>query len=271
MRRPCCCPAHQESRTFSPHLQPDPPPLTERTLELVAYRLGSEATMDLVPAPPRREWMDATPEGYANRCLPLLVANSSGWELRTLVAVRAVWSGGPSLRDLQVLEGSELASSHFGAGVLTFRVPLLLRTPPGWNVLLRGPANRPRDGASPLEGLVETDWAPQAATFNVALTRPGLEVTWEAGDAVAMVVPQRRGDLEEWAPTLSDRMPEDLRREAAEFSRSRAEFLSGGGSEVERRAGWQRHYFQGRTPLGAPAPPGSHQTRRRLRPPTTRP
>ena len=33
------------------------------------------------PAPARRDWMDATPESFAYRCLPLDIANAHGWEL----------------------------------------------------------------------------------------------------------------------------------------------------------------------------------------------
>lgn len=49
--------------------------------------------------------------------------------------------------------------SHFGAGVVTFTVPYLFRTPPSYNLHVRGPTNMPKDGIYPLEGIVETDWS----------------------------------------------------------------------------------------------------------------
>ena len=55
--------------------------------------------------------------------------------------------------------GQLLPASHFGDGILTWHLPILFRTPPGYNLLVRGPANYPKDAVSPLEGIVETDWA----------------------------------------------------------------------------------------------------------------
>ena len=52
----------------------------------------------------------------------------------------------------------------------------------------------PRDGVSPLEGIVETDWAVATFTMSWQLTRPGTQVTFGVGDAVCMLVPQRRGE-----------------------------------------------------------------------------
>ena len=45
---------------------------------LIAYRV-SALSMRLVPAPRARDWMQATRDHVANRCLPLLVANQAGW------------------------------------------------------------------------------------------------------------------------------------------------------------------------------------------------
>src|SRR5271165_1161304 len=39
------------------------------------------------PAEPTRAWMDATPEAFAYRCLPLNIANAHGWEILPPVRV----------------------------------------------------------------------------------------------------------------------------------------------------------------------------------------
>lgn len=62
-------------------------------------------------------------------------------------------------------------SSVFGSGIMTWGVPYLFRTPPGWNLLARGPANWPKDAVAPLDGLVETDWAVATFTMNWKFTR----------------------------------------------------------------------------------------------------
>ena len=50
----------------------------------------------------------------------------------------------PDKRDASQL----LPASHFGSGILTWHLPLLFRTPPGYDLLVRGPANHPKDAMS---------------------------------------------------------------------------------------------------------------------------
>ena len=93
--------------------------------------------------------MSATRGNFAYRCLPLSIANSHGWEILVDQTFEAAWNGGSETGDIQVrpLGGgaSALASSHFGYGVLTFRAGYLFRTPPGCNLWVTGPVNRPKD------------------------------------------------------------------------------------------------------------------------------
>lgn len=239
----------------------------DETFSLVAYDV-SRPHVDITAAPLRREWMDATDDRFANRCLPMLIANQAGWWLLNPETFVARWDGGESRSALRIeYEGVgrlHMAVSHFGSGVLTWRVPVLLRTPPGWNLLVRGPANMPKDGACPLEGVVETDWAVATFTMNWKLTRPDAEVEFRAGEPFAMLVPQRRGELERFRPTraqLGDWPERDLFRAWAE---SRSEFLVRPhlrGVEQDP-AQWQRDYMIGAAPGRAQFP--DHQRRLRL-------
>ena len=217
----------------------------------------------LEPAAPRRTWMDATPGGFANRCLPLLIANQSGWVLLNRGRVRVAWNGGPEAQDVTVESDSddvEPPQSHFGSATVTWRIPYLFRTPPGWNLLIRGPANQPKDGASSLEGVVETDWAVAPAFHTWQLTRP-TTVEWSDGEPLCMIVPQRRGELEAWHPEVLDVYEAPgVRDEYLAFSDSRRAF------NADRPGAWQKHYFRGRSPGSARSTEGSHQTRLHVRP-----
>src|SRR5690606_37096116 len=106
----------------------------------------------------QREWMQNTRDAFANRCLPLLIANQAGWLVLLPHSVRVVWDGTPGLKSICIesFDGPQphLASSHFGHGILTFTIPFLFRTPPGYNLQVRGPANTPKDGVYPLDGIV---------------------------------------------------------------------------------------------------------------------
>jgi hypothetical protein len=243
-------------------------------VEFVAYRVHGDAARtddeDLWAAPVKRAWMEAMPERFANRCLPLLVANQSGWLLINIDTVRLTWDGGPGVDAVAVEYDEEPtglpALSHFGAGIVTWSMPYLFRTSPGWNLLVRGPANCPKDGIYPLDGIVETDWTAATFTMNWQLTRPGLTVTFERGEPIAMFVPQRRGQLEHVRPRIrSIDADAELAEEYAAWSSSRSQFLTALADEdpAARAAGWQKHYFQGRDLAGTRQP--QHQTRLKIR------
>lgn len=239
-------------------------------LTLTAYRIGPGTAPALEPAPRRRAWSDATSGGFANRCLPLLMANQAGWVIRSAHRLTAVWHGTDDPDGLRVSFSEGLrpypAESHFGHGVLTFRIPYLFRTPPGYNLLARGPANSPKDGACALEGLVETDWAVAPFTFNWKLTRPGLPVTFEVGEPICMIVPQRRGELEEFVPSVCDLDDAPaLAEQVAAFGSGRAAFLRGlqRPSAVPSPHAWEKHYFHGRRRDGVVSP--EHQRKLALR------
>jgi len=238
--------------------------------ELIAFVLNPALSMRLEAAERGRRWMDATDARFANRCLPLLIANQSGWLLLSDHTFRATWNGGSGLDALSVsyLAGPEPypAASHFGHGILTFSLPFLFRTSPGYNLLVRGPANLPKDGIAALEGVVETDWCPATFTVNWQMTRKDQPVLFEQGEPIAMLVPQRRGELESFRPKLRG-LDSDatVRSHYQSWSRARSRFLADlhqpGSRAVQQQ--WQKDYFQGVTPEGERV--AQHQTKLTLR------
>ena len=249
-----------------------PPPELETAPLLTAYVINASVSLPLLPAPRARPWMNATNERFANRCLPLLIANQAGWILVSGHSLRVSWNGRNDIGGVTVeyLKGGPPfpASSHFGYGIVTWNVPYLFRTSPGYNLLVRGPANWPKDGIAPLEGVVETDWSAATFTVNWRLTRANHPVSFEEGEPICMLVPQRRGELEAFRPEVR---PLDDDPALAEryhgWSGDRAAFnaaLAVPGSEAVKR-GWQKHYFQDVSLDGSSAPT-THQTKLALRP-----
>jgi hypothetical protein len=240
--------------------------------ELLAYRLDAPTDdEDLLPAPATRVWMERSPNKFANRCLPLLIANQSGWLLINTETVALTWHGGGATSDIEISYEADAvptlpAISHFGMGIVTWNLPYFFRTSPGWNLLVRGPANCPKDGLYALEGVVEADWTAATFTMNWQLTRPGLTVVFERGEPLCMLVPQRRHDIEAIRPALRSLSAEpDLERRVRGWAGSREAFLAdlaADGSDARNRR-WQKDYFQGRDTDGAKV--GQHQTKLRVR------
>jgi hypothetical protein len=240
---------------------------------LTGFTTGEHAP-PLAPAPINRTWMSEMQRGWANRCLPMLIANQSGWELRTPSAFTVTWMGGNGLGDLMIMPdrrdpGQFLPASNFGYGILTWHLPILFRTPPGYDLLVRGPANHPKDGISALEGIVETDWASSVFSMNWKLTRPLMPVRFEVDEPICMIVPQRRGELEEFTPDLRPiASDDDLRRKYETFLTSRTQLgqtQAATNTAGDERTPWEGDYARGTHADGEPGSP-DHQTRRHLRP-----
>jgi hypothetical protein len=81
------------------------------------------------------------------------------------------------------------------------------------------------------------------------MTRPNHPVTFERGEPIAMIVPQRRGDLERFDPVIRDIATDpDLMKNYERWMESRDAFNEGmkdPNSEVYRR-GWEKVYFKGK-------------------------
>jgi len=171
-----------------------PPPF-----ELTAYRIldrGWGAGWDLKPAEPRRDWMDEHTHAY--HCLPLVVANQWGWEILCPTEAAVTWNGSPHPAGLKVEVADDYRSaikSQFGQGIVTFSPPWLFRTPEGWDLFAKGPANRWTPNCVPLEGIIETWWLPYTFTLNWKLIEPGT-VVFAKGQRLAQLVPVPHGTFQ---------------------------------------------------------------------------
>ena len=179
----------------------------------MAFHEGPSPPLQIVKGTRWREWMNETFERFANRCLPLLMANEAGWLILNPAPFKATWDGGTGTGSLLVEYPEDTppelraAHSHFGHGIVTWHTSYTFRTPPDYNLLVRGPANWPKADVAALEGLVETDWSAAPFTMNWKLMRPDVPVVFEKDEPFCQIVPQRRGELESFAPefrTLDD-------------------------------------------------------------------
>lgn len=239
-------------------------------MKLIAYEIPGQRA-ELRPAPFERAWMDATHQQFAYRCLPLSIANSHGWEVLCPAGFSAMWRGDAALDAITVIPDpgtAPAAVSHFGHGVLTFHIPCVFRTEPGFDLMVQGPVNRPKDGLYPLSGVVETDWAPFTFTMNWLFTRPGATARFEAGEPILNLYPIRR-ELEAALPEVRSLADDpELQRQYETWTASRNQFNASlkqpGASAGSEK--WQKNYHRGQDAFGQDAGGEGHRTRLRLRP-----
>ncbi len=176
-----------ESPPSSPEKSNSLPKLDFKALRLIPHGWGEG--WQLRPSPTRRQWMDELPHAY--KCLPLVVANQWGWQLLCPTDVVATWDGRAGLEGLRVEcppQFEPAIKSQFGAGIITFSPPWLFRTPPGWDLYLKGPSNRWKSNCVPLEGVIETWWLNYTFTLNWKLVEPGT-VVFRQGESLGQLLP----------------------------------------------------------------------------------
>jgi Family of unknown function (DUF6065) len=230
---------------------------------------------ELVPGRPQRAWMESFEDRHAYRCLPLTMANTSGWEILCPMGFTAEWNGGLHQNDITLTadrphpDFHEFVTSHFSHGVITFHTGYLFRTEPGWSMWTGGPPNHVKDGVQPLTGLVETDWLPFPFTMNWIFTRPG-KVRFEKGEPFCFITLMQDKQLEQFdvvQRSLEGNPP--LKGQYDAWAKQRGDFnkrLFARDPDTVREA-WQRYYFRGEIPEDLGEAPKEHVNKRRLRSP----
>lgn len=241
-------------------------------IELECYSLQARAP-EIVPGRPDRAWMDAFSGRHPYRCLPLTMANTTGWEILCPMGFTAEWDGGPGAEAITLTPDRPMPTfghfvqSHFTRGVVTFHTGYLFRTPPGWAMWAMGAPNHIKDGIQPLSGLIETDWLPFPFTMNWVFTRPG-KVRFEKGEPFCFVTLQEHRKLDQVEPVYRQLDQDPVMKGQYEaWGQKRTEFnkrLTNRDPEAIKEA-WQRFYFKGELPDGTDAPQ-EHTNKRRLKP-----
>ena len=243
-------------------------------LEMECYPMTSQPP-DLAPGRQSRNWMDAFASRHPYRCLPLNMANTTGWEILCPYAFTAEWTGGERQEDITIKPDRPVPDlkafvvSHFSRGVLTMHPQYLFRTPPGWDLMVSGSPNHVKDGIQPLVGLIETDWLPFPFTMNWIFTRPG-RIRFEKGEPFCFITPIEHRKVETMQPIIRALESNPVMHGQFEaWNRQRTDFnkrLAGGDPDAAKEA-WQRFYFKGELPEDMGNAPDTHVNKRRLKTP----
>ena len=215
--------------------------------------------------------MDEFPNRQPYRCLPLNMANQGGWLVRSPCTFSAKWNGKMEPAALKITFEDEsksealgkCISSHFGGGIITFALPWLFRTTPGYAIWVHGPPNWPMDNLQAFEGIVETDWLSMTFTMNWKVMRRNSPIWFRKGDPICILTPYPMHLLEAVEPEVLDiRNNPELHREVVEATESRADIINRNAQTGE--ADWEKKYMRGIGPDGKPV--GTHKSNFKLAP-----
>jgi len=253
--------------------------MMDNGLDLMCYLVDDRA-VDIRPARNRREWMNQTPGSYAYRCLPLSIANAHGWEVHCPVTFEAEWNGDSTNDAIRLTFEDEertspgpknIVESHFGSGIVTFNIGVVVGTPPGYDLWVTGPANEFKDGIQAMSAVIETYWMPFTFTMNWKFTRPHLKVRFEKGEPFGFFFPIEHGLLERFNPTvgeISDDPELEKQLKLAFSQRAIGRFavkkLKGEGLKIKEKDRFEGWYIRGEMPDGTEIP--HHKKRLELKP-----
>lgn len=263
------CPVHSTSDSPRPPEALAPSSAASRQ-RLIAYQVSPNPGWALEPASPLRDWMDAAPGKNPYRCLPLVMANQAGWVMRLPCNMTAIWNGKDAPDGLKVTMTDPpappevLATSHFGLGIITFRFPWIFRTSPGTGLWVHGPANAPKENATPLQGLVETDWSHLPFTMNWKLTKRNTPVYFLKGEPICQITPFPFALLESIDPMIVPASSDpQLLESILDAGRQRTTTIQRQLSDENKDFKiWEKTYFKGEQASGERSE--THRTNFRL-------
>ena len=142
-----------------------------------------------------RDWF--TPHFY--KCLPLSIGNMQGFVFSLPYSFKVSWNGGSHRKDVKIWCSEDAKqfdgqlfispSSSFGSGILTIHFPVILKTPPGINLMTIAPPNFPIVGMSPMTGVVESDNLRFIFTLNLKIDLIDTVIEKDANAPLAGIIP----------------------------------------------------------------------------------
>lgn len=140
----------------------------------------------------KREWFDDN----FYRCLPLSIANSYGFIIRSPYNFSVVWNGGNHPQDTRLFfdpnnKYNNLIGidSHFGFGIVTISLGVSLRTPDGVNLMTMAPPNYLLPNITPMVGVIESDNLRFKFTFNLKINKPNIRIDIPYKYPIAAFIP----------------------------------------------------------------------------------
>jgi hypothetical protein len=218
-------------------------------MKIIAYTVSNDP-YKIIPANPKRSWMDSANAKNPYRCLPLSMANGFGWEILSPSKFIVEWNGGALPTDVRIIkvEGTQFPDPLFGEGTLAWHTGYLFKTDYPYGIYVTGAPNLPKHNIIPLTGIVETHWLPFTFTVNWKFTQPG-STQVEIGEPICQIFPIDMSTFDYTVPEIRS-LEEDpqLSNDYWNWHLERSKFINDKSQQLIPGNSWQKSYFQGSYP-----------------------
>jgi hypothetical protein len=220
-------------------------------MEIKVYNLYKDSNniFPIEKADYKREWMDKYDHSFAYRCLPLKIANESGWLVKSPIDFDLEYTNDTDFKTSVKIDIDEKNSmyrnyiqSHFGRGVVTFSLPYIFRTEKPLCVWVRGYPNYFKENVSFLEGIIETYWLHSTFTYNIRLIEKNKIVSFKKGEPLFFITCINIQQLNN-SSIVYDLIDNNIELKNAynNWNISRANF----NKSLRSPDDWQKDYFKG--------------------------
>lgn len=191
---------------------------------------------NIEPLSAKRDWMEATFDKHAYRCLPVTLTNQLGWAISFPEDITFMWDGQISTSGdhVKVLAGEKYIQTGRGQATVSFETGLVFRTPENYSLLTYNVPNMFMEGVSPYTTIISSSFFEGPLPVAWKVTKPFVPITIKANQPVAAVFPISLTDIQGSTLTIKDiknliRVKRDIPLDLDEAVKSAADAAANGG------------------------------------------
>lgn len=191
---------------------------------------------NIEPLSAKRDWMEATFDKHAYRCLPVTLTNQLGWAISFPEDITFMWDGqiSTSGEHVKVLAGEKYVQTGRGQATVSFETGLVFRTPENYSLLTYNVPNMFMEGISPYTTIISSSFFEGPLPVAWKVTKPFVPITIKAGQPVAAVFPISLTEIQGSVLTVKDikdlvRVKREIALDLDEAVKSAADAASNGG------------------------------------------
>lgn len=196
---------------------------------------------NIEPLSAKRDWMEATFDKHAYRCLPVTLTNQLGWAISFPEDITFMWDGqiSTSGEHVKVLSGEKYVQTGRGQATVSFETGLVFRTPENYSLLTYNVPNMFMEGVSPYTTIISSSFFEGPLPVAWKVTKAFVPITIKANQPIAAVFPISLTEIQ--GSTLTIKNIKDLVRVKREIPLDLDEAVKS-AADAAANGGWTDYY-----------------------------
>ena len=196
---------------------------------------------NIEPLSAKRDWMEATFDKHAYRCLPVTITNQLGWAISFPEDITFMWDGqiSTSGEHVKILAGEKYVQTGRGQATVSFETGLVFRTPENYSLLTYNIPNMFIEGVAPYTTIISSSFFEGPLPVAWKITKAFVPITIKANQPIAAVFPISLTEIQ--GSTLTVKNIKDLVRVKREIPLDLDEAVKS-AADAAANGGWTDYY-----------------------------